>query len=152
MSVPSNAPVVTLQGNVLSVQLRLTGTGSYKTLVCETDANIQNTAPNSLTQTNCGPLLAWGQPSFSVTANCVFNSNSDPSDELSLNQAQQWFLPVPQMLDVLIEYPQSGSAGATYYRQGQCVITSLNETFATNELLKFTITLTGNLVLTATGS
>lgn len=143
---------VTLQGNVLSIFLRVASTGTFRKVLCQSDFSLKNNVPSSVTQTNCGALTALGIPQFSGSFNAVFDSNTDPTVEISLNQMQAWVSPVPTLLDIQIEYPTSGSAGATYFRQGQCYITDITETASVADFLKMAVTFSGNGYLTATGS
>lgn len=147
MSIP-----VTLQGNVISIQLCPTGTNTYKKVLCQTDFSLKNNFPTTTTQTNCGALVAIGIQQFSGSFNIVFDSNTDPTVEVSLNQLQAWNEPVPTLLDMLIEYPTAGSAGATYYRKGQVYLSDITETAATADFLKAAVTFTGNGFLTTGGA
>ena len=143
---------VTLQGNVLSISLCPTGTNTFKKVLCQSDFSLKNNLPTSVTQTNCGALTAIGIPQFSGSFNAVFDSNTNPSVELSNNQLQAWLTPVPTLLDMQIEYPGTGSIGTTYFRQGQVYLSDITETAAVADFLKMAVTFVGNGFLTATGS
>lgn len=134
----------TLQGSALDIQLRESGVGSYKTLVCLTDANLTNTSPTSITYTNCGALLSIGTaPSFSVKINAVFDTLADPTTEVTSSDILNW-IKFATPLDFLVENPSTGSGiGAVYYRQGTCYASDLGETWSTNEFNKFSFTLSG---------
>jgi hypothetical protein len=143
---------VTLQGNVLSISLCPTGTNTFKKVLCQSDFSLKNNLPTSTTQTNCGALVAIGIPQFSGSFNAVFDSNTNPSIEISLNQLEAWISPIPTLLDLQIEYATTGgSIGSTYFRQGQVYISDITETASTAEFLKMAVTFTGNGYLTATG-
>jgi hypothetical protein len=142
---------VTLQGNVLSISLCPTGTNTFKKVLCQSDFSLKNNVPTTTTQTNCAALVAVGIPQFSGSFNAVFDSNTNPSIEISLNQLQGWLGPVPTLLDIQIEYPTSGSTGSTYFRQGQVYLTDITETASVQDFLKMAVTFTGNGYLTATG-
>jgi hypothetical protein len=136
-----------INGADVVLQLRENGTtGSYLSLVCETDNSMTGTTTVTTTRTKCEVLKTVSEPEYSWAFNAVVKV--DPSaSEVSYEQLLSWFNN-GTLLDFKRENP---SGGANFYQAGTVYISDLADAAPEEGFFTFsgTLQMTGALDIIA---
>jgi hypothetical protein len=131
------------------IQLSTDGGTTYRSLVCLENYDIPVERSITETETFCGKSVGLGSLSFNPSGSAVCK-NAPDSDEITYKE-----MVAAEVDGTLVKFkisaPASGTeAGDDFYLAGDCYVTSTTLQFATNELVKFSWTLTGTGTLDVT--
>ena len=137
-------------GSLQNIEIDVAGGVSYKTLVCLSSSSVNTTLDTSTDQTNCGVLVAPGEPAMTISFDAVCEvvpSGSQTSYSSMLAASVN-----KTLIAVRVQSPvvSGSSIGVAYYHQFSAYVTGLTLTQATAEFMKFsgTITSTGTIDIT----
>jgi hypothetical protein len=111
---------------------------TYKTLVCTSDWTLTGSATVTKDDTFCGVFSTPGTPSFQVSANAVAET-APSSTQVSYEDVLSWFAN-NTLIYFRVQDPKVTSAGTNFYTQFSCYITGVTQTFASADVIKFSLT------------
>jgi hypothetical protein len=132
-----------LQSSNFPIQLSFDGGATFKELTCITNWGSDLSLGTTETETlKCGTLLGTGSPKFDWTGEGVTDFVPD-AQQVSLKDLEIALLAV-QPLIARVTYPGSGSAGATYFKEGTVYCTKAAAKASPNNLIMFDFELKGS--------
>lgn len=115
---------------------------TWKSIVCKKAMNFNGTLPTNVDDTDCGPAVGVGSPSFTFDFEAAANSTPD-STQMSVKALLAIHAASPaQLVLVRIMYPVPG--GTDLYIAGEAYLTSFNVEGTTGNVISFNGTFTGN--------
>lgn len=115
--------MASILGSSVKLQLRESGTtGSYLTLICETENSMDGTANVTTTVTKCSTVQTVSPPVYNFNFDAVADT-APTATEVSYEQMLSWFNG-NTLLDFKRESP---SGGANFYQQGTGYVSSLGD-------------------------
>ena len=131
-----------LQSSQMPLELSFNGGTIWKQLVCVASLNDNMSVGNTETETlNCGTLQGIGSPKFDFSGEAV--ADFTPGSTLVSRKDLETAMLASQTLKARLQYPGTGSAGATYYKSGDVLVTAVNGKESPNDLIKFDFTIKG---------
>jgi len=110
---------------------------TWKTLICVSDWSLDGSNAVSKEETFCGQITGVGTPGMSGSANAACDT-APSGTQVSYKDALSWFAG-STLLQFRVQDPASGTPGTNFYTKFDCYITSLQQTFAAGEVIKFSI-------------
>lgn len=110
---------------------------TWKTLVCVSDWQLSGTNTVNKDETFCAVYTGIGTPSMSGSANAVCET-SPTSAQVSYEDALGWFTN-GTAIKFRVQDPASGTPGTNFYTNFDCYITSITQSFATGQVIKFSL-------------
>jgi hypothetical protein len=139
-----------IQGTLQNIEIDVAGGSSFKNLVCLSNSSVATTVDTSSDQTNCGVLVAPGEPSMAIDFDAVCEVAPTVA-QVSYNSLLT-AMTNKTLVSIKVASPvvSGSSLGAAYYHQFLGYITSLTLTQASGEFIKFSgsIASTGTLDIT----
>ena len=111
---------------------------TWKTLVCTTDWELTGSNTVNKEDTFCGQVVGVGTPGFSGSANAVAETAPTSGSQVSYEDVLGWFVNSTSIY-FRTQDPASGSPGTNFYTQFACYVTGLTQSFATADVIKFSI-------------
>ena len=130
-------------GKDVTMGLRENGTtGSYLSLICETNNAMDASANVTTTVTKCGTIQSVAPPVYNFSVDGI-TETAPSGSQVSYEQLLSWFNG-NTLLDFKRENP---SGGANFYQQGTCYISALSDALPAEGEMTFSVTfaVTGNL-------
>lgn len=131
-----------IQGEDVVISLRESGTtGSYLTLVCETNNSMQGSANVTTVVTKCSTIQSVANPAYTFSFDALAES-APTGSQVSYEQMLSWFNG-NTLLDIKRENP---AGGANFYFQSTCYISELSDAAPAEGAFSFS----GTLAVTGT--
>lgn len=138
----------TINAKSMPLELSFDDGVTWKMLVCMIDFSNPITTPLEEDQTYCGKKIGQGPIEFTLSGNIVVETRPD-TDEASFDELLEVMNTATSIL-YRMQNPTSGSVGVGYYLSGSVKVSELTPTGTALGLIKASITLTGEGVLTTT--
>lgn len=137
-----------IQGVDVKIQLSSDGV-TYKTLVCETQSQMQLQRQINETRTKCGggtTEIGLGAKTYTITGSAAIET-APAGTEVSYSQLLTWF---EAGTLIYVKYESPTASGTNFYHQGQAYITDLNVQAQTDQVVTadLTIRVSGTLDVT----
>lgn len=129
-----------IQANNVPFYLSADGT-NYKEVVCLEQWGVPLDTDTTETATFCGNSVGVGITKFKPTLSAVCEQSPGAS-QVTADTLAAWQL-ANTPLWFKVQYPTTSSTGNKLFLSGQCYVTSVNVTGQVNDVVKFTVTLTG---------
>ena len=130
-------------GKDVTMGLRENGTtGSFLSLICETNNAMDASANVNTIVTKCGTIQSVSPPVYNFSVDGITETNPSAS-QVSYEQLLSWFNN-NTLLDFKRENP---SGGANFYQKGTCYISALSDALPAEGEMTFSVTfaVTGSL-------
>jgi hypothetical protein len=114
------------------------GGTTWKTLVCTQDWELTGTNTVNKEDTFCGQVVGVGIPGFAGSANAVCETAPTSGSQVSYEDVLGWFVG-STAVNFRVQDPASGSPGTNFYTTFSCYITGLTQSFASGEVIKFSV-------------
>lgn len=122
--------------------IRAAGTSTWKALVCLENYTMPLAVANNTVNTFCGPKTSVGVVTLSPAGTAV--AEVDLSPDLISHKEMIDFLLNKTLLEFKAENPTGGSVyGSNFFLYGKGYLTSMTNTFATDNNVTFDFTITG---------
>ena len=139
-----------IQGTLQNIEIDVAGGSSFKNLVCLSNSSVATTVDTSSDQTNCGVLVAPGEPSMAIDFDAVCEVAPTVAQVSYEDLLTAMVGKILVSVKVASPVVSGSSLGAAYYHQFLGYITSLTLTQSSGEFIKFSgsIASTGTLDIT----
>lgn len=139
-----------IQGSLQNIEIDVTGSTSYKNLVCLASSSVNVSADTSTDNTNCGILTSVSESSVTVDFDAVCEVAPTVA-QVSYNSLLTAMIN-KTLVAVRVQSPAvtGSSIGVAYYHQFSAYINSLTLTQANAELIKFSGSFTSTGVIDIT--
>jgi hypothetical protein len=134
-----------IQGSSVLAEFSFDG-ATFKTMVCLTDQSLDGSISDNTTETQCGPIVSIGEPSYTLSGSATVNA-AQTSTEVSYEDVLAWFNNKTKVFAKLQSPLNPGgitlALGGAFYHYIQGYFTGVSLSAAVGDIVKFTWTFKG---------